>query len=78
MKINGVDVKPVRKPKSKTGMIPVKGYCRWESSTANGADIAVHRQFKVAVGRAVQLGGSVRPITYLPDGIVRHGDWRAV
>lgn len=76
MKINGIDVKPRRKPKPKTGMVTVKGYCRWESASAKGTDLASHRQFKMAVGRAAQLHGYVRPVTYLPEGIVQHGEWR--
>jgi hypothetical protein len=33
---------------------------------------------KQAIARAVQLRGCVRAVSFLPDGIVQHGEWRRV
>lgn len=81
MKLNGIAVKPSRirrKAIQRKVYKPNRDYCRcrWESS--DGSTISVHRCFRMAVQRAVDVNGVVRVVTYSPDGIVHHGEWRRV
>jgi hypothetical protein len=79
MKLNGIDIKLPRKPKGRKVRLPLThAYSRWESAADNGANVTLHRQLSLAIARAVQLRGRVRVVSYLPDGIVQHGEWRAV
>lgn len=79
MKLNGIDIKLPRKPKGRKVLLPTThAYSRWESAAGNGANATLHRQLSLAIARAVQLHGRVRIVSYLPDGIVHHGEWRAV
>lgn len=79
MKLNGLDIKLPRKPKGRKVRLPsTHTYSRWESAAGNGGGAMLHRELRLAVDRAVQLHGRVRVVSYLPDGIVQHGEWRAV
>lgn len=78
MKLNGIDTKPIHTPKAKALLSPTRAYSRWESASGNGMNVTLHRQMRLAIFRAVQLRGYVRAVTYSPDGIVQHGEWRKV
>ena len=79
MQLNGIPVKQHRKPKGKTLLQPqAHAYCRWESVSGADSSVTRHRQMKQAIARAVQLRGCVRAVSFLPDGIVQHGEWRRV
>jgi hypothetical protein len=77
MQLNGITLKLRHKLKPKPTLVAT-AYCRWESARSNGTAIMRHPNLKPALNRAEQLHGCVRTVTYLPDGIVRHGEWRKV
>lgn len=77
MQLNGIGIKPRRKARAKVRKV-LAGRCRWESASHTKSSITLHRQLGMAIARAAQLHGFVRPVSYQPDGIVQHGQWRRV
>ncbi len=78
MQLNGIPIKLRRKVKRKVRCQPAFPHCRWESASRSKSAIARHRRLGLAIARAAQLHGFVRPISYQPDGMVQHGQWRKV
>lgn len=78
MQLNGITVRLRHKVKRKAGCKPAFPHCRWESASRSKSAIARHRRLRLAIARAAQLHGFVRLVSYQPDGIVQHGEWRKV
>ncbi len=78
MQLNGQPCKLRRKAKRKVTCKPSHPYYRWESASSAKSTITQHRQPGLAIARAAQLHGFVRSVSYGPEGIIRHGQWRRV